>query len=375
MQPNATTRRAALIGGTAVLGAIAGCASGTEREDDDGGNGDGDDSYTVSMVPVGDVTFETAPETWLAYESDYADMGVALGLGDGLEAVGEPYRFHTDYYDELGISYPDDPTPLFNDGIDTELFYELDVDVHLVDPNWLENNSSFGLNDDDVEDIEADIAPFVGNTIFRQTDEWHDYEYYTLYEAFEKVAEIFQREDRYEAFADLHEEFLESVESNLPPAEDRFDGLLCWAGEDEPEEFIPYRISDEGAGNKQYRDLDVGDALDGTGIDGLSTTDRGTIEYETLLEVDPEALFLRGHEDKTREEFEETVLASMKEHDLGSDLTAVQNDRVFRGGPIYMGPIYNLFVTERTARELYPDSLDGDLFDRDRVADIAAGDL
>ncbi|MHC3437186.1 ABC transporter substrate-binding protein [Natrialbaceae archaeon A-gly3] len=364
-----TTRRTVLAGGAGGLGLLAGCVSGTENGEENGSENT-DRSYSVTMKPVGTVEFNEVPETWLAYESDYADMGVALGLGDGLQAVGEPHRFHTQYYDELGIPHPDDPTPLWNDGVDKELFYELDVDVHLVDPNWLEHNGAFGLDSDDVTELEEHIAPFVGNTIFRQTDEWHDYEYYTLYEAFEKVAQVFQREDQYEAFADLHEEFLSDVQSSLPEEDERPNGLLVWEGSNEPEAFYPALLGDDGASTKHFRDLDVDDALAETGIDGLSTSDRGTIDYETILDIDPDAIFIRGHEGKSRDEFEETVLAYMKDHSVASDLTAVENEQVFRGGPIYQGPIYNLFVTERTARELYPDNFDDELFDRDRVTDI-----
>ncbi|SDK40621.1 ABC transporter substrate-binding protein [Natronorubrum texcoconense] len=368
MEPTAT-RRTVLATGTATVGLLAGCVSGT-GDDNEGGDDSDDGSTAVTMEPVGTVEFDSVPETWLAYESDYADMGVALGVGDGLQAVGEPYRFHTHYYDELDIPYPAEPTPLWNDGVDKELFYELDVDVHLVDPNWLEHNAAFGLDADDVSEIEEYVAPFVGNTIFRRTDEWHDYEYYTLYEAFEKVAQVFGREDRYEAFSTVHDELLAEIDASLPDEDDRPDGLLVFEGSNEPEEFSPYRISDEGAGNKHYRDLEIGDALEGTGIGGLSTSDRGTIDYEAILDVDPDAIFLRGHEDKSREEFEETVLEYMADHSVASDLTAVENEQVFRGGPIYQGPIYNLFVTERTALECYPDQFDGELFDRDRVAEI-----
>ncbi|WP_254766086.1 ABC transporter substrate-binding protein [Salinilacihabitans rarus] len=390
MRRTRSTRRAVLAAGTAALGAMAGCVSGTEREANgdgsDGGSGDGaeedgadgdgtgaSEPYDVSMVPVGEVTFESPPERWLAYESDYADMGVALGVGDGLAAVGEPHRYHPEYYAELGIPHVEEPTPLWNDGVDKELFYELDVDVHLVDPNWLEHNGAFGLERADVDEIGENVAPFVGNTIFRRTDEWHDYEYYTLYEAFEKVAEVFDRVDRYEAFAALHEEFLAEIEASLPPADERPDGLLAWVGSDEPEEFYPALIGDEGASTKHFRDLGVGDALADTGVEGLSTDDRGTIDYEAILDVDPDALFLRGHEGKSRAEFEETVLAHMRDHEVASDLAAVREGRVFRGGPIYQGPIYNLFVAERTARECYPQRFDRELFDRERVAEIVAG--
>jgi iron complex transport system substrate-binding protein len=372
-----TPRRTVLLAGACGAGLLAGCVSGTGSETDDdsqaeepAGDRDAGNSYSVTMEPVGTVEFDEVPERWLAYESDYADMGVALGLEDDLVAVGEPHRFHTSYYDELGVPYPEEPTPLWNDGIDKELFYELDADVHLVDPNWLEHNGAFGLDGDDVDEIQTTVAPFVGNTIFRQTDDWHDYRYYTLYEAFENVAQVFQREERYEAFAKLHAQLQDDLEAKLPPEDERPDGLLVFAGSDQPEKFSPFRVSDEGASNKQYHDLGIGDALDGTGIDGLSTSDRGRIDYETLLDVDPDAIFVRGHEDKSREEFENTLLAYMESHDIASDLTAVESGRVLRGGPVYQGPIYNLFVTERTAQQVYPDRFDGALFNRERVAEI-----
>lgn len=401
------TRRTFLVATAAAVGATAGCVSGTERESEDnpGGNdtetpggteetetesdGATDEEtdaetetgteepavpYTVTTEPVGDVTFEEVPETWLTYESDYADMALALGMVDGLEAVGEPHRFHAAYYEELGIDVPEEITPLWNDGIDKELFYELDADVHLVDPNWLEHNAAFGLDGSDVEEIGESVGPFVGNTIFRRSDDWHDYRYYTMYEAFEKVAQVFRREERYESLKAYHDEFIGDVRAGLPPESDRPNALLVWQGADEPEEFYPARLDDEGAATKQFRDLGVSDALAGTGIEGLSTSDRGTIDYEAILEIDPDVFLIRGHESKTGEEFAETVLAYMRDHDVASDLTSVANGRVFRGGPIYQGPLLNFFTTERVATEVYPDRYDGELFDRQRVADIVAGD-
>jgi iron complex transport system substrate-binding protein len=133
-------------------------------------------------------------------------------------------------------------------------------------------------------------------------------------------------------------------------------------------------VSDEGTNNKQFHDLGIADALAGTGIEGLSTNDRGQIDYETMLEVDPDSILVRGHETKTETEFEETVLAFMREHAVASELTAVQEGRVFRGGPIYEGPIQNLFLTERFATQYFPDTFSGKLFDRGDVTEIITGD-
>lgn len=70
----------------------------------------------------------------------------------------------------------------------------------------------------------------------------------------------------------------------------------------------------------------------------------------------------------------------MRNHPVGRELAAVQNGRVYRGSYLNQGPIHNLFLTERGAKQLYPDvfgEVTGDdrLFDRQRVADIAAGDV
>jgi iron complex transport system substrate-binding protein len=336
------------------------------------------DPYTVRMAPVGEVEFESVPETWESYFPGYADMGVALGQADGLSAVGVKSRYHTGYYDELdGVSVDkSDVTQLYDEGIDKELYYELDNDVHLTDPRWLTENSFFGLEESDVEELTGNVAPFVGNTIFRRTDPWHTYRYYTMYEAFEKVAQVFGREEQYRAFESFHDDYIARVQAKLPSADRRPSGLLCFAGSNEPEKFSPYRLTDKGTNKKHFHDLGVSDALAGTGIEGLSTDDRGQIDYETMLEIDPETLFVRGHEGKSREEFEDTVLAFMKEHGVASALTAVQNDAVYRGGPIYQGPVQNLFLTERFATLLFPEAYGEDeLFDRGRVSEIIDGSL
>ncbi|KOX96574.1 MULTISPECIES: ABC transporter substrate-binding protein [Halorubrum] len=368
-------------GSTPADNETTGATNGTDESDAAADSDGADEStdatgYSVEMAPVGEVEFDGVPETWESYFPGYADMGVALGKADGLAAVGFKSRYHTSYYDELdGVSVDKgEITQLYDEGIDKELYYELDSDIHLTDPQWLLNNSFFGLDESDVTELTENVAPFIGNTIFRRTDSWHDYRYYTMYEAFEKVAEIFQEGDRFRAFASLHDDLLARVQADLPAADARPAGLLCFAGSDEPEKFSPYRLTDKGTNKKHFHDLGVSDALSGTGVEGLSTDDRGQIDYETILEVDPDALFVRGHEAKSRAEFEDTVLAFMKEHSVASELTAVEDGAVYRGGPIYQGPIQNLFLTERFATLLYPDTYSGELFDRDAVSAIVTGD-
>jgi len=330
--------------------------------------------YSVSMEPVGTVEFEAVPETVSVYFPGYADMAVALGHGDAVTSVGLKSRYHTTAYDDLsGVDIDKSSlTNLVQEGIDKEVFYELDADLHLVDPNWLLNNFD-GWAQADVDEVRENVAPFLGNVIFRRTDPWHEYPYYTMYEAFEKVAQVYQETERYEAFSSFHDDVLSTVESNLPAEGERPNALLTFASGDQPEAFYPYRVSDQGTNKKQFRDLGIGDALEGTGVSGLSTSERGQIDYETMAEVDPESILIRGHETKTEQEFQDTVVAFMEEHPVASDLTAVQNDMVFRGGPIYEGPIQNLFLTERFANAYYPDSFSGELFDRDELASIITG--
>ena len=374
------TRRQYLVTGSAVGGSlVAGCTgSGTEESSTDGSSQSADDSYTVEMAPVGELGFESPPERVTHYFPDYADMAVALGHGDSILSMGLPSRFHTNHYDELdGVSVDTSSITKLNGDkgvIDKEIFYELDGDLHLIDPQWLINNTAFGLEASDVDEITENVSPFIGNSIFRRSDDWHDYEYYTLYEAFEKVAEIHREEAKFDRLKTFHDEFIAEIEADLPAADSRPNALLTFAAGDEPEKFYPYRVSDKGTNKKQFRDLGISDALADTGIEGLSTTDRGQIDYETMLEVDPDSVLVRGHEDKSRQEFEETVLAFMKDHETASELTAVQNDMVFRGGPIYSGPLHHLFLLERYATGYYPEIYSGELFDRSELAGIVTGE-
>jgi len=361
--------------GTATATATATDAETTEPAAESTATAGG--SYTVEMAPVGAVEFERPPERVTHYFPDYADMAVALGHGDSVLSLGLPSRFHTGHYDELdGVSVDADSITRLNgdSGIDKEVFFELDGDLHLIDPQWLINNGFFGLEAVDIDEIADRVSPFVGNTIFRRTDGWHDYRYYTLYEAFEKVAEIHRETAKFERLKALHDEFLAAVQADLPSADARPNALLTFAAGTEPEAFFPYRVSDQGTNKKHLHDLGIADALAGTGIEGLSTTDRGQIDYETILQVDPDSILVRGHEGKSRSAFVDTVLSFMKDHPIASQLTAVENDMVFRGGPIYAGPLHNLFLTERYAKLLFPDVYSGELFDRDRVADIVTGD-
>lgn len=371
-------RREFIAGSAVGVTLLAGCSGQSSTETPDG-NESGDSStgtsaeYSVTMEPVGELTFDSVPQSVAHYFPGYADMQVALGHGDGIDAIGVRSRYHTDHYADLdGVSVDKESmTELVGkNGIDKEIFYELGSDLHLIDPRWLTNNGFFGLEKKDIDELSTNAAPFFGNSIFRRTDGWHDYRYYTMYEAFEKVAAVFQEEERFTKLKEFHDSLLADVEEKLPPAEKRPNALLVFAAGDNPEKFSPYRVSDKGTNKKQFHDLGIGDALEGTGIEGLSTTDRGQIDYEAMLDVDPDSILVRGHENKSEQEFRDTVLNFMKNHDTASKLTAVQNGDVFRGGPIYAGPLHNLSLTERFAKNFFPDAFSGELFSRSDLAAI-----
>lgn len=352
--------------------ALAGCTGGGSEGANGGndGGGDGGGPYTVSMEPVGEVEFESPPETWVANNGSWADMGVALGY-EPPKALWLTSRYHTRYYDGIPDVSVDTSgmTDLYQDGVDKELFYELDADVHVIDPNFLLNRYS-GWKQADVDEITENVGPFFGNSVFSREYAWHDdYQYYTLYEAFEKLSQAFQGQERYEQFATLHEEFQGRVEEVVPPEGERPEVAVLWADGDRPESFLPYVIS-EGTSFKQWRDLKVRDALARSEVEDFHSN-RGELDFETLLEVDPEVLLLRGQEAKTAEEFQDTVVSFMEGHDVASTLTAVENGDVYRGGPLYQGPITNLVLTERAAGQVY--GLEEELFDRERVAGIVNG--
>jgi iron complex transport system substrate-binding protein len=365
------TRRTVLktTGGLAAAASAAGCSTDALGSGD---QSDGEDSYTVAMEPVGETSFESVPERWLPYTGDYADMGVALGQTDGLLAVGIRDRFASYVYDELpGVDVrKDELTQLWQGGTDKELFYDLDADVHLVDPNFMINRIQWDRSD--VEEIERRVAPFFGNSIFSGSYPWHDYEYYSLYEALEKVAAVFEERERYEALEEIHDGVLEDVQSRLP--DERPNVAIVQPKSLPPEAFYPYVI-DSGTQSKQWNDLEVGRALAESDVADFHES-RGTVDYETLLEVDPDVIAVRQNGRVTAEEFESDVVSHMREHDVASDLTAVKEDRVIRGGTLYQGPIIHLFQLEQAARDLFPDVFGGeDLFDRQRVADVVTGDF
>jgi iron complex transport system substrate-binding protein len=373
-------------------GLLAGCAgdSGpasnpTETDDTttaERETAESDTSYEVCMEPAGCVTFEETPTRWVSRTRDYADIGIALGMADGFLATGWPGWAPQHLYDQLpGVHVDWDSVISLGDREwDKELFFEMDADVHLMDPNPMISGGA-AWSEADIEEVSENVGPIIGN-YSRETSSQADrgYRFYTMYEAFEKVAEIFQRTDRYEAFATLHDEVLQDVTSRLPPEDERPSVATTYAPPD-IDGFSVREIDVGGFQRKHFRDLELVDAFEGMYPDGsraLST------DYEGMLEVDPDVILIFGWDDISEADFESKYVEPMRDHPVGSELTAVQNDRVYSAGSQDQGPTWHLFNLEAAAKAVYPDTFgelenrttvpDEPLFDRQRLADIINGD-
>ncbi|EMA41237.1 ABC transporter substrate-binding protein [Halococcus hamelinensis] len=404
-----STRRRFLKTGVGVglAGLFAGCSSGNDAgSNDTSGAGDGADatsataggstagkstdgatsqggatkgggtttggSYSVSMAPVGSVTFDSVPRKWVPFTGDYADMGVALGRSDGLSAIGVAARYGSFYYDDLpGVSVDTSSlTELYQgDSVGKEVFYEIDADVHVVDPNFMVNR--LGWSQGDVTEITNQVAPFFGNTTFTRVYDWHDYRYYTMEELLGKLGAVFDQRARAEAFTQLLDEVHSTVKGTLP--NETPSVALLYPADVPPESFYPYLVG-EGTTSKQWRTLEVEDALAANDV-ADAQAGGSAIDFETLLEIDPDVLAVRLQGEITDQYFRKNVVRPLENHEVASQLSAVQNDRVVYAGLTYQGPIIYLFQLERAAQGVYPDAFGGSqLFDRQRVADIVNGD-
>jgi len=383
------TRREFVKGSGALIGGglLAGCVGNTPVESETTASTSTEaavESYSVTMSPMGTVEFEEPPETWMAFLSTYGDMGIALGHRDGLQGLWNPENIPTAFYDYLPgveVSLEGVDGIAGESGFDKEVFYELDCDVHLVDPNWL-GVLSDNWDQADADEIASAVGPFLGNYIRRRGEDWHDYAYYSLYEAFEVVAAAFQERERFEAFQSIHDDVLADVKSSLPAPEERPSvGLLSVNSDFEGGSFYAYPVQG-GNNHKQYRDLGMQDAF----VDHIEGN-YANWDYEALLEVDPDAIvFQYGFSHVSESEFDD-LMAALRDDPVGSQLSAVQNDRLYRGGASYQGPVVNLFQTEAAAKQFYPETFgewrgmetfaddDEALFDRQAIADIINGDF
>jgi iron complex transport system substrate-binding protein len=339
-------------------------------------------SFDVTVEPYGTTTLDSVPTTYATSGGAWTDFGFAFGSEPTAMSRIDPYP--TRYYDLLpGVTFDTSGmTDLGDPGAyGKEQFYELDVDTLLMDKILI--NSYAGWETQDFEEIEENVAPFCGSYVRgRWAGEALDMEfsfpYYTLTEAVELTGDLFQDQARAEAWVSLHESFHSDLQSQAPSASPSI-GLLYSASKPADGTFMVTDPTLPGVATRQYRTFDVENAFA-----DVNLTDGWKTDYEGMLEADPEYLFFDSTLSMGREEFEKRFVTPLEESAVGSELTAVQEGNIFRGGGRYQGPIINLFVTEVLAKQLYPEqfgdftavgevSTERQLFDRQRVSDIING--
>jgi iron complex transport system substrate-binding protein len=341
-------------------------------------------SFDVTVEPYGTTTLDSVPTTYATSGGAWTDFGFAFGSEPTAMSRIDPYP--TRYYDLLpGVTFDTSGmTDLGDPGAyGKEQFYELDVDTLLMDKILI--NSYAGWETQDFEEIEENVAPFCGSYVRgRWAGEALDMEfsfpYYTLTEAVELTGDLFQDQARAEAWVSLHESFRSDLQSQAPSASPSV-GLLYSASRPADGTFMVTDPTLSGVATRQYRTFGVENAFA-----DVDLTDGWKTDYEGMLEADPEYLFFDSTLSMGPDEFDQQFVTPLEESAVGSELTAVQEGNIFRGGGRYQGPIINLFVTEILAKQLYPEqfggftavgqvSAEGRLFDRQRVADIVNGDI
>lgn len=337
------------------------------------------------MEPNGCHTLDSVPESYVVYHQGPVDMMLSLGQRDGLAAAGYPSTFPTEYYDQLPgieVDLSDVTATNANGTPDKELFYELDVDIHLVGHHPA--MEYYGLDESDIAELEENVAPFHGSWM-RRPDYTDGHPYYGLYEGLDRYAEVFRAEARGDAFRELHDDLVERLTDSFPAVDERpsvaFLNHNYW--EDHSEIYVR-DPSDPGYQNKPLKDLEL-PAHDAFG-------DRHPVEstdMELLLEIDPEVIVYHGGMNAIRgpdTDFEADLIDPLREDPVAGEVTAIAEDNVLPWHEIEQGPVMNLFNIELLAKGLYPDRFGEptgmeappaaeELFDRQRVAEIIQGDL
>jgi len=418
------TRRAWLAGGTALFGSglLAGCLGGgnatgtptgetptrtdTEADptatatptesvtstDDSSTQTDQQDGeedagrYSVSMAPMGDVTFEETPEDIFTIMSPYAEMALALGRGEDVNAV-----YAVEYTNSLLNAF----TPVL-DGVSvdwrdcyaswnpsTEKLYDLDSDVHLADPAHVVTMGKWERTD--VADVAENVAPWFGNTLSATHAEppasyAEDYAYYTLWETFGHVASVLRERERYETLLAERHALVSTIREGLPPEDERPSVAMVLPSTADDTMWC-YNLNVPGYHAAHTRPLGATDAF--------ADLDSGTqIDYESLLDADPEMLLVLGGVVDVHDM--PTIRETLADDPVAGAVSAVQNDRIHPLGTRHQGPLVNLFQLEMAAKQLYPDrfgawprydsgpypdlSADEQLFDHERVAATIRGD-
>ncbi|WP_226482313.1 ABC transporter substrate-binding protein [Natrinema amylolyticum] len=389
---DAPTRRKWLKYSGAVVGGglLAGCTGDPESESQTTTASE-EGSYSATLAPTGEVTLDSEPEDIFTMLGHHADMVLSVGRSDDMNAVFEPgyhqglYRKLTHHLDGVSVDWEG----LYSSWQpEKEKVYELDSDVHIADPAKVA--TADGWDKSDVQDIADNVGPWFGNTLSGTNrtppEGWRDqYEYYTLWEIFGRVAQLFGEDERYEALASVHESMVQSIEENRPPESERPTAALVLFSTSDDTGW-GYKMNNPGYYAAHTRPMGVTDTLSETFGEGYGDGGRNMpFDYELLLEADPDVFLVLG---SMTEYFNlDEIRKGLEDHEVASELTAVEEGNVYAQGARRQGPLLNLFQLEMTAKQLYPEQFgewpgyengepypeipeEEQLFDRDRVAEI-----
>ncbi|EJN57666.1 ABC transporter substrate-binding protein [Halogranum rubrum] len=403
-----TTRRDYLRYGSVVAtgGLLAGCAgqsegnttpteetteqTDAETEETETATSTPEASYSVELSPVGEVTLDEPPTNVFTHFPWFPDMASALGQGDTInnlwwDGTVAGLEYFTAGFDEFEIEWADKAGEY---GFAKEQLYELDSDLHLVDPAWVTSQDNWIRSD--IDEIANNVGPWLGNyySSYRASppEEWAEgYEYYSLWELFDRVATLYGERERYEALTSVHDDLLGTIEDGLPPESERPTVAYISVSTDLSAIYL-LRLNAPGYWNSHTRPLGAINAFGDAQISGPFKQ----VDMEALLEADPDVILALW---TVTETFNFGALKQNLEDDpVGGELAAVQNNRVYPQGTRWQGPLMNLFQLEMTAKELYPEQFgawpeytDGDLypefaadeqlFDHQRVEEIINGDI
>lgn len=399
-----TRRDYVKYGGTVVGGGLlAGCTGseegGSEQESTVEDTETEDSSYSVTMEPAGTRTFSEVPESYVVYHSGWADIMASLGQFDGLLGMQVPESFFpTEFYErlpgvEIDLSNVMDLFGGGGDSVDKELFYELDPDISMIDP--FVATDYLGFDEDSVEELENNVAPFFGS-FMRRPQYTDQHPHYSLYEGTQRAAQVFQEQERYAALTSLHDGVLRSIRDQLPAATDRptyaYMNMNWWG---EFNEVYARKARMPGYQHKPFRDLNVKSENNAFGEEFPDGKRQLTTDLEGLLEADPETIIwhsgynlIGGYAPGWYDgevTWEDDIVAALQDDPVASEVTAVKNGNILPGNIIEAGPVTNLFNTEDIAKQLYPETFGefrpGEyseserLFDRQALADIVNGDI
>ena len=314
--------------------------------------------YTVTMSPMGPVTFARVPRRVVTQDANYNDMLVAAGTHHRLVATGFANNRYDGFFQQLApadaaIDY--DRVKFLSNGagalFDKETLYGLKADVHHIDPVQLA--ASRGWSAADVEEIARNVGPFFANR-YSRVDDYKGrlpYEYYGVWQIAGKVGEVYRRADRVARLKAVYDRMHAAVQAKLPPPDKRPRvGLVIYSKTG----FLPFVIA-KGFGTEQYRAVGAVDAFAGVGGVAYGNGNAGgRLDVEGMLSIDPDVLISPfGVLPGMRPGFEE--LRKLKSDPLAGRLKAFKGDHVYPGGTPLEGPLFSLFQLEMAAKQIYPD--------------------